>query len=746
LYHIQFGYIMKSWNLSIRFIALFFCFNHLSATAQMKSCCEPDSVKLVSTIKQSKGTLRMIKILDSINRNANPEDFYVMNTQRAASFKKKLATEKDPNKRLNFYFQYSVESLNAGNTDEAIGVLSQVINTMKITQENFTPQYKLFFDQLAIAYMRKGELENCAANHNPQSCIIPIQGNGIHQLTSGSERAIEMYKIILNKFPDDLQSRYLLNIAYMTLGKYPADVPKQWLIESDVFNQNNSGNIVLKDIAGKKGVDMNGISGGCVVDDLDNDGLLDIMATSYGLSDQIRYMHQMKDGTFKTETTSSGLVGITGGLNMIHADYNNDGFKDIVVLRGGWWGKNAKFPFSLLKNNGNNTFEDVTIELGLYSPAPTQSAAWGDFNNDGWIDLFVAHENYPCQLFINEKGKFKDVAKKYGLNITTFAKGCVWGDINNDGFPDLYLSALGAPNKLWLNKPGATAGERTFEDISKAAGVEEPIYSFPTWFFDFDNDGYLDLFVSGYDTKRFSEVGGDAARDMLNMPALGELPRLYHNNGNNTFTDVSAAYGVNHVNYAMGCNFGDIDNDGWLDYYLGTGAPEFTTIVPNKLYRNIAGKKFEDITYATNTGHIQKGHAVAFADIDNDGDQDIYEVMGGAVEGDRFRNVLFENTSATGNHWVKLKLQGVTANRAAIGARVRIKVKMPDGGFQNFYHTVCTGASFGSQTLTVQAGLGKATGIEEIEIEWPNAKQTKDTITGVTMDSELNIKEGVGKL
>jgi FG-GAP-like repeat/ASPIC and UnbV len=725
---------------------LLFIIFSFSATAQMKSCCEPDSVKLVSTIKQTRGTLRMVKILDSINKHANPQDFLVMNTQRAASFKKQLATEKDPNKRLNLYFQYSVESLNAGNTDEAIGVLSQVINAMKITQENFTPQYKLFFDQLAIAYMRKGELENCAANHNPQSCIIPIQGNGIHQLTSGSERAIEIYKIILNKFPDDLQSRYLLNVAYMTLGKYPAEVPKQWLIESGVFNQNNSGNIVLKDIAGKKGVDMNGISGGCVVDDLDNDGLLDIMATSYGLNDQIRYMHQMKDGTFKTETTSSGLVGITGGLNMIHADYNNDGFKDIVVLRGGWWGKNAKFPFSLLKNNGNNTFEDVTIELGLYSPAPTQTASWGDFNNDGWVDLFVAHENYPCQLFINNKGKFKDVSSQYGLNITAFVKGCVWGDINNDGFPDLYLSILAAPNKLWLNKPGGTAGERMFEDISKAAGVEEPIYSFPTWFFDFDNDGFQDIFVSGYDTKRFSFVAEDAARDMLGMPALGELPRLYHNNGNNTFTDVSVAYNANHVNYAMGCNFGDIDNDGWLDYYLGTGAPEYTSIIPNKLYRNVEGKKFEDITYATNTGHIQKGHAVAFADVDNDGDQDIYEVMGGAVEGDRFRNVLFENTSATGNHWVKLKLQGVTANRAAIGARVKIKVKMPDGSFQNFYHTVCTGSSFGSQTLIVQAGLGKATGIEEIEIQWPNAKQTKETIIGVAMDSEINIKEGVGKL
>lgn len=713
--------------------------------AQMKSCCEPDNTKLISTVKQSAGTLKMVKILDSINTNANPEIFFLMNAARVELFKKKLAVEKDPNKRLEYYFQYCVEALNAGNTDEALAVLNQMITAMQLTRQNFTAGYKTLFDELAIAYMRKGELENCAANHNAQSCIIPIQGGGIHKLTSGSDSAIEVYKAILAKFPDDLQSRYLLNIAYMTLGKYPAEVPKQWLIASSAFTQNNTSNIILKDVGGKKGVDMNGVSGGCVVEDLDNDGLLDIMASSYGLNDQIRYMHQEKDGTFKTLTLSSGLVGITGGLNLAHADYNNDGLADFVILRGGWWGKDAKFPFSLIKNKGNNSFEDVTIESGLYSPAPTQAATWGDFNNDGWIDLFVAHEKYPCQLFINEKGKFRDVAPEYGLNVTLFVKGCVWGDINNDGYPDLFLSVLGGPNKLWINQPGDKPGTRKFVDISKSAGVEEPIYSFPAWFFDFDNDGFLDLFVSGYDIRRFSQVGGDAARDMLGMPPLGELPRLYHNNGNNTFTDVSKAYGVDHVNYAMGCNFGDIDNDGWPDFYLGTGAPEFTTIVPNKLYHNIGGKKFEDITYATNTGHIQKGHAVAFADIDNDGDQDIYEVMGGANEGDRFRNVLFENSSVTGNHWIELRLEGVSCNKAAIGARVRIKVKMPDGSFQNFYHTVSTGGSFGSQTLRVEAGLGKATSIEEIEIQWPNAKHTTQIITGVSMDTEIKIKEGVGK-
>lgn len=232
---------------------------------------------------------------------------------------------------------------------------------------------------------------------------------------------------------------------------------------------------------------------------------------------------------------------------------------------------------------------------------------------------------------------------------------------------------------------------------------------------------------------------------MLGMPTLAELPRLYHNNGNNTFTDVSKTYGVDHVNYTMGCNFGDIDNDGWLDFYLGTGAPEFTSIVPNKFYHNIGGIKFEDITYATNTGHIQKGHGVAFADIDNDGDQDIYEVMGGAFEGDRFRNVLFENNSNTGNHWIRLKLEGVTSNRMAVGARIMIKVKQADGSSQNFYHTVSTGGSFGSKPLRLEAGLGNAASIEEIEIKWPNSKHTIDIITNVPMDTVIKLKEGMGK-
>jgi len=186
---------------------LFFLFQSafFESTAQMKSCCDPEGVTIISTVTQSAGTLKMVKILDSIGKHANPEDFYLMNTARAELFKKKLETEKDPYKRLDNYFQYSSESLNAGNTNEAIAVLSQIINSMKITGENLTAEYKMFFDLLAIAYMRKGELDNCAANHTAQSCIIPIQGGGLHQLKTGSESAIQVYQMILNKFPEDLQ-------------------------------------------------------------------------------------------------------------------------------------------------------------------------------------------------------------------------------------------------------------------------------------------------------------------------------------------------------------------------------------------------------------------------------------------------------------------------------------------------------------------------------------------------------------
>jgi hypothetical protein len=231
------------------------------------------------------------------------------------------------------------------------------------------------------------------------------------------------------------------------------------------------------------------------------------------------------------------------------------------------------------------------------------------------------------------------------------------------------------PNVLYRNdgpkdpKQGPRSDWK-FSDVSVLAGVTEPIRSFPTWFWDFDNDGWLDIFVAGY----FINNVGDVAADYLGLPHTAERARLYRNNRDGTFTDVTRAVGLFKVLHAMGSNFGDLDNDGWLDFYLGTGDPDLGTLIPNRMFRNAEGKLFQDVTTSGGFGHLQKGHGVSFADFDNDGDQDVHEDMGGAFAGDLARNVLYENPGNQ-NHWIKLKLEGTKSNRAAIGARIKLTAR-----------------------------------------------------------------------
>jgi ASPIC and UnbV/FG-GAP-like repeat len=205
--------------------------------------------------------------------------------------------------------------------------------------------------------------------------------------------------------------------------------------------------------------------------------------------------------------------------------------------------------------------------------------------------------------------------------------------------------------------------------------------------------------------------------------------------------DVTAAAGLYKVLQAMGSNFGDLDNDGWLDFYVGTGDPDLSTVIPNRMFRNAGGRKFQEVTASGGFGHLQKGHGVSFADLDNDGDQDIYIVMGGAFPGDLAHNALFLNPGH-GNHWITLKLQGVRSNRAAIGARIRVIVATADGE-RSIYKTVGSGGSFGASPLRQEIGLGQATAIRRIEIFWPVTGQSQ-VLDGVTMDRFYTVREGAG--
>lgn len=684
----------------------------------------------------------MVHRLDSIAKNVDPKANAYAN-RAGLEYYRKIPPPFRIDRRINYHHSFAKELLQAGESEKAIerfNVVLDILEGLEPEQQKEAASFKQAVrEYLALSYLRLGEQENCLINHSAVSCLFPISGDGVHTLTEGSEKAIEIYsKVLRERDGQDLISRWLLNVAYMTLGEHPGNVPEQWLIPADAFESEYDIK-QFPDIASVAGLAENGLSGGSITEDFNNDGFIDVVASSWGLDDQLHYFENNGNGSFIKKTEDAELTGIVGGLNLRHADFNNDGFADILVLRGAWLREAGLHPNSLLQNNGDGTFSDVTESAGLLSFHPTQTAEWADFNNDGWLDLFIANEStesdvHYSELYLSQQdGTFKDVAGQSGTDVAGYIKGIAAGDYNNDGLQDLYLSRLDAPNILFENQGVDEAGVPGFVDVTLEAGVAEPVVSFPTWFWDYNNDGLQDLFVSAYDA-----TPGDVAREYLGIETKAGLPRLYKNNGDGTFTNVAPETGLNKVMYTMGSNFGDLDNDGYLDFYVGTGDPDFRSIMPNRMFRNNKGKAFQEVTGSGGFGHLQKGHGVSFADLDNDGDQDIFTVIGGAYEGDGYMNALFENPGHE-NRWITLLFAGGESNRPGIGNRIRIDLATPDGT-RSIHRTVTTGSSFGSSTLQQEIGLGDAEAINRIEIIWP-ASGRKQLFEDVGMNRFYRVSE-----
>jgi hypothetical protein len=229
-------------------------------------------------------------------------------------------------------------------------------------------------------------------------------------------------------------------------------------------------------------------------------------------------------------------------------------------------------------------------------------------------------------------------------------------------------------------------------------------------------------------------------RSYLGLPYNAETLKLYKNLGNGSFRDVTKEVGLDRVFMPMGANFGDFDNDGFFDIYMGMGNPSYASTLPYVLLRNKDSKSFVDVTAASGTGDLHKGHGVAFADIDNDGDEDILTVTGGAVPGDAHAFRLYENPG-NGSHWISLRLVGVKTNRAAIGARIKVTVQSAEKNeLRSIYRTVGSGGSFGASPLQQHIGLGKSAAAVNIEIWWPTSN-TRQNFTNVRVDQFLEIKE-----
>lgn len=671
---------------------------------------------------------------------------FAVNDRRVEAFARELGRPQSARERLSLQFIYSAELLNSGSVSESL----KALEAFRAESEQVLAPAQLASARLesllqeALIYLRVAEQQNCCARSIPDSCLLPIRDKGVHERKEGSTRAIQVLGQVLAMQPNHIRARWLLNIAHMTLGSYPDGVPERFLVPPSVF-ASEYPLPRFHNVAADCGLDVYAHAGGAALDDFDNDGLLDLVTSSLGFEDQLRFFCSKGGGKFEERTDQAGTLGEVGGLNLVHADYDNDGLLDVLVLRGGWMESQGCFPLSLLRNNGNRTFTDVTEAAGLLRFAPTQTAVWLDYDGDGWLDIFVGNESsgtnsHPCHLFRNDgRGRFADVASTVGVDFVGYVKGAVAGDYDNDGRPDLFLSVLTGDNVLFHNDgpvaAGGTGAIWKFTNVASRAGVVEPQNSFGCFFFDYDNDGWLDLFVVGYGQT----MADGMAADYLGLPTRAERGILFHNEGGGKFQDVTKAAGLYRVVNGMGLNFGDLDNDGFLDFYVGTGNPHLSTLVPNRMFRNADGRIFQDVTTAGNFGHLQKGHAICFADLDNDGDQDIFAQMGGAYTVDRAYSSLYENPG-NGNAWVQLILKGTTSNRCAIGARVRVTVETPNGP-RTMHRVVGTGGSFGSTTLRQEIGLGAASRISSVEVTWPSTGKT-DRLEGLELRRVYRISEG----
>ncbi len=495
----------------------------------------------------------------------------------------------------------------------------------------------------------------------------------------------------------------------------------------------------FKDVAARWGINKFDGLGPSAWGDYDRDGDFDLFVCgcdSYGA------LYRNDGDRFRDVSVEAGLFHAQSGFSATFQDYDNDGYPDLYIGRDGW---NGPVPNSLYHNNGDGTFTEITEAAGVGHSGSSFVHSWLDYDRDGFLDLYVANGitgggDLNVLYHNTGDGTFTDATASAGLLDRPGTKtiGVAIGDYDKDGWPDILLGGYNGPHRLYHNR-----GDGTFEDLAVRAGLTSPPWErrrYVSFFFDYDNDTYPDILMTCLArwphtlmaiSDHYSSTPGRLQEELFRA-----APKLYRNNRDGTFTDVSRQAGLLYPIGIMGANVADVDNDGFQDIYFATGDPSINRMEPDRFFRNNGDGTFTDWTFATGLGNLGKGHGVTFVDIDGDGDLDIYVPEGGFVHSDAWENAFYLNLQATGNSWLHIDLEGGPSNRDAVGTSVTVTA----GGMTQL-RQVKGGRGFGSSdSPTVEFGLAKAGIVDRVQLSWPSGAH--QVFENVGVNQRIFVREG----
>ncbi len=584
----------------------------------------------------------------------------------------------------------------------------------------------------AISYYRQALKRNLTLEQRLQS--MRETGASYYKQGDYAEAARNFYEALQTRM--NSVDQWLLRVALDRIPGPPPTMPANVLfpVEEPKIDRTDPPLLEFEDIAPELGFQSKNGNGTVAWGDIDGDGKLDVIVSGSGTFIKV---YRNEGDKFTDVTEKVGLGHVPSGYSLNLVDYDNDGWLDLFISLNGW---NGPMP-DLLFHNEHGRFVDVSKKSGLDDPGSGFVSLWGDLDNDGWLDVVIANgvlkDGSVPQVYRNNRdGTFTNMTKAAWIDEPSLygTIGAALGDYDKDGRLDIFFNGQdGAPNRLYHND-----GNWHFTDVAKKAGVLQPQHNgFVCFFVDYNNDGWPDLLTTSLAPWEATVDGLKKGYAPRNARAVHpDANHLFRNNGNGTFADVTFDAKLYYPMGTMGAGVADVDNDGYVDFYFGTGDPQISRLEPNRFFHNNGDGTFSDLTRYVNFARPgNKGHGVAFVDLFEDGALDIFAQLGGHYPGDHTYNAFYRNLKASQNHWLEVDLRGVKSNRLAVGAQLTVKA-----GALLVYREVKGSEGFGATSPYRQHfGLGKQAKIDSLEIRWPSG--VKQEFQNLDANQIIAVKE-----